>query len=68
VVVFVMLGYLLGVFGLSLDATDSNVRVIEIFLFALGAIGVSVLVIRNRRRREREAAQAGDGESMERVV
>lgn len=52
VVVFMMLGYALGVFGLSLDATEGNVRVVEILLFVLAAIGVTVLVTRTNRRRQ----------------
>ena len=56
VVVFVMLGYMLGVFSLSLDATDDNVRVIEIILFILAALGVAFIVARAKQRRER-----GDG-------
>jgi membrane protein DedA with SNARE-associated domain len=66
VVVFVMLGYVLGVFGLSLDATDDNVRVVEIILFALAVIGVTFLMTRTDKRRasegEREEATAAAGE------
>jgi membrane protein DedA with SNARE-associated domain len=57
VIVFMMGGYLLGVFGLSLDSTDRNVRVMEVLLFALAAIGVTVLVMRsNKKKAERTAA------------
>jgi membrane protein DedA with SNARE-associated domain len=51
VCVFMTAGYMLGVFGLSLDATDSNVRAIELVLFGLAAVGVTVIVIRTRRQR-----------------
>jgi len=52
VVAYVSLGYLLGVFGLSLDDSDRNVRVFEIILFALFIIGV-FSVLRAARQRER---------------
>lgn len=50
VVVFMSLGYLLGVFGLSLDATESNVRVIELILFGLGALALVALLMRSSQR------------------
>jgi membrane protein DedA with SNARE-associated domain len=52
VAVFMSIGYLLGVFGLSLDTTEGNVRVVEILLFALAAIGVTVVIVRARRKRQ----------------
>jgi len=52
VVAFMTGGYLLGVFGLSLDDSDRNVRVFEIILFALFIIGV-FSVLRAARQRER---------------
>jgi membrane protein DedA with SNARE-associated domain len=61
VVAFMMLGYLLGVFSLSLDATEGNVRVVEIILFVLAIAGTAVLVTRARRRKEREEAEDGPG-------
>jgi membrane protein DedA with SNARE-associated domain len=50
VVVFMSIGYLLGVASLSLDASDRNVRVIEAILFALGAIALITVMMRSRRR------------------
>jgi membrane protein DedA with SNARE-associated domain len=52
VVSFMMGGYLLGVFGLSLDATDRNVRVMEILLFALAVVGIVVLINRSNKRKK----------------
>lgn len=60
VIVFMMLGYVLGVFGLSLDATEGNVRVVEILLFVLAATGVTFLVMRTRRRQAEQAALPGE--------
>jgi membrane protein DedA with SNARE-associated domain len=51
VIAFVMGGYLLGALGLSLDATDRNVNVMEILLFALAAVGLVVLVTRSNKRK-----------------
>jgi membrane protein DedA with SNARE-associated domain len=57
VIFFIMGGYLLGVFGLSLEDSDRNVRVFEIILFALFIIGVAAILNRaNRTIRRREAA------------
>lgn len=50
VVVFMMLGYVLGSFGLSLDATEGNVRVVEVLLFVLAALAVTVVLARANRR------------------
>jgi membrane protein DedA with SNARE-associated domain len=57
VCVFMTAGYMLGVFGLSLDATDSNVRAIELVLFGLAAVGVTVIVIRTRRQRRNQTEE-----------
>lgn len=57
VTVYMVLGYMLGVFGLSLDASDRNVRVMEAVLFVLGASAV-VLVLVRARRREAEPARS----------
>ncbi len=62
VVVYMMGGYLLGVLGLSLEATDRNVRVFEALLFALAIVAVAVVLNRGLRRRSEEgtpAARAG---------
>lgn len=59
VVVYLMGGYLLGVFGLSLDDSDRNVRVFEIILFALFVIAVlSVMRTASRTRRREQATPA----------
>ena len=47
--VYMVAGYMLGVFSLSLDASDRNVRIFEALLFALGATAVIALMIRGRR-------------------
>jgi membrane protein DedA with SNARE-associated domain len=52
VVVFMTGGYLLGAFGLSLDSTDKNVRVVELLLFALAIMSVSLVVYRARTKKE----------------
>ncbi len=66
VVVFVSVGYVLGVFGLSLDATENNVRLFEVILFALAVIGIVVLVNRaERRRTELDAEREGAGSTSE---
>jgi membrane protein DedA with SNARE-associated domain len=59
VVTFVMLGYVLGVAGLSLDATEGNVRVVEIVLFILAAVGIVVLINRTKRSTRAKAASEG---------
>lgn len=59
VVAYMTGGYLLGVFGLSLDATDRNVRVFELILFGLAVAAVLVVLSRSRRRRARQPT-AGD--------
>jgi membrane protein DedA with SNARE-associated domain len=59
VLAYMIGGYLLGVFGLSLDATDRNVNVIEVLLFVLAVLTVTVLLARaNRRQREVRAGPA----------
>jgi membrane protein DedA with SNARE-associated domain len=50
VITFMTLGYLLGVFGLSLDATEDNVRVVEIILFVLAGVGIAAFISRARKR------------------
>jgi len=61
VTVYMFAGYLLGVFGLSLDDSDRNVRVFEAILFGLGAIAVITVMIRARRQEgtEEEIQSAG---------
>jgi membrane protein DedA with SNARE-associated domain len=56
VAVYFTIGYLLGVFSLSLDESDKNVRVFEIILFALFALAVFG-VLRTRRRAQEEAKE-----------
>jgi membrane protein DedA with SNARE-associated domain len=57
VLAYMIGGYLLGVFGVSLDATDRNVRVIEVLLFATAALAVTVLLARaNRHSKGQERA------------
>jgi len=56
VIAYMVGGYLLGVFGLSLDATESNVRVIEVLLFVLAVLAVTVLLTRANRRQRGESA------------
>ncbi|MEX1253028.1 MAG: DedA family protein [Dehalococcoidia bacterium] len=59
VVVFMMLGYLLGVFGLSLDTSDQNVRIFELILFAFFAIAVLTMMRQaQQRQRQREAVES----------
>jgi len=55
VVAFVLLGYLLGVFGLSLDATEHNVRIVEVLLFALAIISISFVLYRSNKKKEEAA-------------
>jgi len=55
VVAYLSLGYLLGVFGLSLDDSDRNVRVFEIILFVLFIVGVVSVLRVSRRRRPKTA-------------
>jgi membrane protein DedA with SNARE-associated domain len=50
VVAFMVGGYLLGVFGLSLDDTEANIRVFEIVLFGLFGLWIFALMGRNLRR------------------
>jgi membrane protein DedA with SNARE-associated domain len=59
VLAYMIGGYLLGVFGLSLDATDRNVRVIEVLLFATAALAVTALLARANRQRQREGRVTG---------
>jgi len=59
--VYMTAGYVLGVFGLSLDDSDRNVRVFEAILFALGAIAVITVMLRSRRS-ERTGAAEHDSE------
>jgi membrane protein DedA with SNARE-associated domain len=56
VLAYMVGGYLLGVFGVSLDATDRNVRVIEVLLFATAALAVTVLLARANRRQNPTSA------------
>ncbi|OGO50055.1 MAG: hypothetical protein A2148_06035 [Chloroflexi bacterium RBG_16_68_14] len=56
VLAYLMGGYLLGVFGLSLDDSDRNVRVFEIILFALFLLAVFTMV-RTARAQRRQASQ-----------
>jgi membrane protein DedA with SNARE-associated domain len=56
VLAYMIGGYLLGVFGLSLDATDRNVRVIEVLLFATAVLAVTAVLARANRRRGESAA------------
>ncbi len=59
VVAYMTAGYLLGVFGLSLDASDRNVRTFELILFGLAVIAVVAVLSRaRRRRREQPAAES----------
>jgi membrane protein DedA with SNARE-associated domain len=62
VVAYMTGGYVLGIFSLSLDATDSNVRAFEVILFVFAVIAVIVVVSRTRagRRRGGEGAEADD--------
>jgi membrane protein DedA with SNARE-associated domain len=59
VLAYMIGGYLLGVFGFSLDATDRNVRVIEVLLFATAALAVTVLLARANRRKGPAALPGG---------
>ncbi len=52
-------GYLLGVFGLTLDDSDRNVQVFEIILFALFIIAVVTVLRAARRRRPATTDEAG---------
>jgi membrane protein DedA with SNARE-associated domain len=54
VIVFMSLGYILGLFGLSLDSTESNVRVVELILFGLAAVGIVFVITRASRRKIKE--------------
>lgn len=54
-------GYLLGVFGLSLDDSDRNVRIFEAILFAMGALAVITVVLRSRRRERGDEDQDTPG-------
>jgi membrane protein DedA with SNARE-associated domain len=55
VLAYMIGGYLLGVFGVSLDATDRNVRVIEVLLFVTAAVSVALILMRAQRRSETSA-------------
>ena len=58
VITFITGGYLLGVFGLSLDDSERNVQIFEIILFAFFIIAVvSVMRVTSQARR-RQAEQA----------
>jgi membrane protein DedA with SNARE-associated domain len=61
VIVFIMGGYLLGVFGLSLEDSDQNVRVFEIILFVLFLIAV-ISVLNRAGGGRREASDGSPGE------
>ncbi len=49
---FITGGYLLGVFGLSLDSTDNNVQVVEILLFGFAAVSIGIVLYRARTKKE----------------
>ena len=52
--VFIMAGYLLGMAGLSLDdSSERSVRIFEVIIFLLFAIGVIVVMRQANRRRAR---------------
>ena len=61
VAAYMAAGYLLGVFGLSLDDSDRNVRIFEAILFGLGAIAVITVMMRSRQQEsvDDEAQSAG---------
>ena len=52
VITFMTGGYLLGVFGLTLESTDKNVRIVEILLFGLAITSVSLVLYRARTKKE----------------
>jgi membrane protein DedA with SNARE-associated domain len=52
VIVFMMLGYILGMLGLSLDTSERNVRIFELILFAFFVIAVLTLM---RQANQRQA-------------
>jgi membrane protein DedA with SNARE-associated domain len=58
VIAFLTGGYMLGVFGLSLDNSDKSVRVFEIILFIFFAIAVFMLLSRASKRQA--AIEAGE--------
>jgi membrane protein DedA with SNARE-associated domain len=45
---FITGGYLLGVFGLSLDSTDRNVQIVEFLLFGFAALTIGTILYRAR--------------------
>lgn len=49
---FITGGYMLGVFGLSLDSTDRNVQVVEILLFAFAALSIATIIYRARTKKK----------------
>ena len=60
VITFMTAGYLLGVFGLSLDDSDRNVRVFELILFAFFIIAIVTVARSARSQRRRTATTDGD--------
>lgn len=59
VIVFLTAGYMLGVFGLSLDDSGKSVRVFEIILFVFFVTAVfGVLHSASKRRKAQETAEA----------
>jgi membrane protein DedA with SNARE-associated domain len=56
--VYMVAGYMLGVFGLSLDDSDRNVRIFELILFGLGAIALITVMMRSRQ--QESADDGGD--------
>jgi membrane protein DedA with SNARE-associated domain len=64
VVCYITLGYVLGVFGLSLDDSDRNVRVFEILLFVLFILGVLAALRATGKRSRMLAEQRGEAEAL----
>ena len=63
VAVFITVGYLFGVMGLSLDDSDRNVRIFELILFAFFIIAiVTVAQGARRRRRSTVVIDTSDGD------
>jgi membrane protein DedA with SNARE-associated domain len=60
VVVFMTAGYLLGVFGLSLDTSEKNVRVFELILFAFFVIAILTMMRQAGQRQRARDAAAGE--------
>jgi membrane protein DedA with SNARE-associated domain len=60
VVVFMTAGYLLGVFGLSLDTSEKNVRVFELILFVFFVIAILTMMRQAGQRQRARDAAAGE--------